>query len=187
MSLDQVTGAPTTTDAMVLHYRVERFLYDEAQLLDTWLWDEWLELFAADVRYWMPLRKNRLRRQRTADEAPEGIEIALIDDDHAALKMRVNQMRSGQHWAEDPPSRCRHLVTNVRVAPVGDGHGDGPPELRVRSNFIVYRNRLETEVDIWAGERQDVLRPVGDSFQIAARTILLDQNVVLSKNLSVFF
>ncbi|TYB41070.1 aromatic-ring-hydroxylating dioxygenase subunit beta [Actinomadura chibensis] len=182
MSLDHVSDVRSATDAMLLQYRVEQFLYNEAQLLDTWLWDEWLELFADDVRYWMPLRKNRLRRQRTADEAPDGVQMALIDDDHAALKTRVGQMRSGRHWAEDPPSRCRHLVTNVRVTPTEAG-----PELRVRSNFVVYRNRLETEVDIWAGERQDVLRPSGGSFRIAARTILLDQNVVLSKNLSVFF
>ncbi|QXJ22608.1 aromatic-ring-hydroxylating dioxygenase subunit beta [Actinomadura graeca] len=193
MTLDQIAGVRDTTEAMLLQYRVEQFLYREAQLLDGWLWDEWAELFAEDVRYWMPLRKNRLRRQRTADEAPQGIEIALIDDDHTALRTRVDQMKSGQHWAEDPPSRCRHLVTNVRVTPAGgERAGDGADGarsagLRVRSNFIVYRNRLETEVDIWAGERQDVLRPAGDSFRIAARTILLDQNVVLSKNLSVFF
>jgi biphenyl 2,3-dioxygenase beta subunit len=185
VNLEQTLGEArgTEIDAIVLQHRVEQFLYREAQLLDTWLWREWLELFAEDVRYWMPLRKNRLRRQRTADEEPKGIEMALFDDDYQSLKIRVDQMGSGQHWAEDPPSRCRHLVANIRVEPAASG----PDELAVRSNFIVYRNRLETEVDIWAGERQDVLRRAGDSFQIARRTILLDQNVVLSKNLSVFF
>jgi biphenyl 2,3-dioxygenase beta subunit len=58
----------------------------------------------------------------------------------------------------------------------------------VESNFLCYRNRLETEVDIWVGERQDVLRNVGPrKWQIARRYVLLDQNVILSKNLSVFF
>ena len=60
-------------------------------------------------------------------------------------------------------------------------------EYFVRSNFFVYRNRLEAEVDLWAGERRDVLRAEGDSFRIADRIILLDQNLILSKNLSVFF
>jgi biphenyl 2,3-dioxygenase subunit beta len=175
--------ARISDDAIRLHYRIEQFLYHEAELLDGWLWREWFDLIAKDIRYWMPLRKNRLRRQRTADAVPDGIEMALFDDDHRSLQVRVDQMASGQHWAEDPPSRCRHLVTNVRVTPV-DTTTD---ELQVRSNFIVYRNRLEREVDIWAGERQDVLRPTGDTFRIAKRTILLDQNVVLSKNLSIFF
>ncbi|CRY73769.1 aromatic-ring-hydroxylating dioxygenase subunit beta [Nocardia farcinica] len=60
-------------------------------------------------------------------------------------------------------------------------------ELDVSCNFVLYRNRLETETDIWAGERRDVLRVDGTSFKIAKRTILLDQNVVQSKNLSVLF
>jgi biphenyl 2,3-dioxygenase subunit beta len=169
--------------SIVLQHQVEQFLYHEAELLDSWQWSEWLELFAEDIRYWMPIRKNRLRRQRGADELPSGIEMAHFDDDLASLRMRVNQLGSGRHWAEDPPSRTRHLVTNVRVRPV-EIDGD---ELDVRSNFIVYRNRLETEVDIWSGARRDVLRPNGTSFEIARRTILIEQNVVLSKNLSVFF
>lgn len=166
-----------------LQFRIEQFLYHEAHLLDSWAWDRWFELFAEDVRYWMPLRKNRLRRERGEGQLPEGLEMALIDDDHAQLRMRVQQMASGRHWAEDPPSRCRHLITNVRVEPSEASDG----EYRVRSNFIVYRNRMETEVDIWAGCREDVLRSNGDGFLIAQRTVLLDQNVVLSKNLSIFF
>lgn len=177
-----LSASGETLDAMVRQHAVEQFLYGEAHLLDSWQWSDWLELFAEDVRYWMPIRKNRLRRQRGADERPEGVQVALFDDDYKSLELRVRQMSSGKHWAEDPPSRCRHLVTNTRIEPVPDS-----VELNVRSNFLVYRNRLESEVDVWAGERLDVLRPHGESFKIAGRTILLDQNVVISKNLSVFF
>jgi biphenyl 2,3-dioxygenase beta subunit len=63
----------------------------------------------------------------------------------------------------------------------------GFAEFDVVSNFVLYRNRLESETDIWAGERRDVLRLVDGDFKIAKRTILLDQNVVQSKNLSVLF
>lgn len=175
--------ATVLESALEVQYRVEQFLYREAHLLDTWAWSQWFELFAEDVRYWMPLRRNKLRRERGDGQLPDGLEMALIDDDHAQLHMRVQQMASGRHWAEDPPSRCRHLVTNVCVEPSDPDAG----EYAVRSNFIVYRNRLENEVDIWAGSRDDVLRRNGDSFLIARRTILLDQNVILSKNLSVFF
>jgi biphenyl 2,3-dioxygenase beta subunit len=164
-------------------FRVEQFLYEEANLLDSWEWAKWFELFAEDLRYWMPLRRNLQRRERGTGQLPTGLEMALIDDDHTQLKMRVQQMASGRHWAEDPPSRCRHVISNIVVLDVDEAKD----ELLVRSNFIVYRNRLEREVDIWAGSREDKLRTSGDSFQIAARTVLLDQNVVLSKNLSVFF
>ena len=170
-------------EAVLLQHRVEQFLYNEAYLLDSWSWQQWLELFAEDVRYWMPLRKNRLRRERGDTDIPTGFEVALVDDDIEQLCFRVQQMGSGRHWAEEPPSRCRRLITNICVRPADEQS----EELAVRSNFIVYRNRLETEVDIWAGEREDILRPSGGSFLIAKRTIMLDQNVVLSKNLSVFF
>ncbi len=169
-------------DLIARQYQVEQFYYREARMLDTWSWDQWLALFSEDIRYWMPLRRNRLRRERGAGEIPADLEMALVDDDIAQLRMRVQQMASGRHWAEDPPSRCRHLITNVCVEAF-----EGSADLAVRSNFLVYRNRMETEVDVWAGEREDVLRPAGASFQIAKRTILLDQSVVLSKNLSVFF
>jgi 3-phenylpropionate/cinnamic acid dioxygenase small subunit len=178
----QAAASNDRLEAMAQQHAVEQFLYAEAHLLDSWQWSEWLDLFSEDVRYWMPIRKNRLRRQREADERPLGVQVALFDDDYKSLELRVRQMNSGKHWAEDPPSRCRHLVTNTRVEPVPDSR-----QLNVRSNFIVYRNRLESEVDVWVGERLDVLRPNGDSFKIAGRTVLLDQNVVISKNLSVFF
>lgn len=179
-----VQSSPSSSlpDVIALQYRVEQFMYDEAHLLDTWQWTEWLALLAEDVRYWMPIRKNRLRRQRQADDRPSGLQVALFDDDYRSLELRVQQMQSGKHWAEDPPSRCRHLVSNVRIESI-----PGSTELNVRSNFMLYRNRLENEVDVWAGERLDVLRPHDHTFRISRRTILLDQNVVISKNLSVFF
>jgi biphenyl 2,3-dioxygenase beta subunit len=75
------------------------------------------------------------------------------------------------------------MVSNVRITPTKSAG-----EYAVKSNFICYRNRLQDEVDIWAGERNDLLRRDQDQvLQIARRKILLDQNVVLSKNLSVFF
>jgi 3-phenylpropionate/cinnamic acid dioxygenase small subunit len=167
-----------------LQYRVEQFYYLEAQLLDEWKYQSWLEMFARDLHYRLPVRHNRLRRQRFEDEtAPRGIEMAHFDDTYETMAHRVAQRASGTNWAEDPPSRTRHMVSNVRVSPCAEE----PGALSVRSIFFIYRSRLECEVDTWAGERFDRLRPDGDSFKVARRVILLDQNVVLSKNLSVFF
>ncbi len=79
-----------------------------------------------------------------------------------------------------PPSRTRHLITNVRIKK-DDGN-----EVEAHSNFLVYRTRMETDQDLFVGERQDVLRRVDDSFKIARRTIILDQAVLTAKNISVF-
>ena len=171
-------------DEVLLQHKVEQFLYREANLLDTWEWREWLDLFTEDMSYFMPVRRNRLRRQRGDSEFTSGTHMAHFDDNHASMMVRIGQLESGRHWAEDPPSRCRHLFTNVRLD-LGVG---GANEFEVKSNFLCYRNRLEAEVDIWAGERHDILRVDDEgSLLIAARKILIDQNVILSKNLSVLF
>jgi len=85
-------------------------------------------------------------------------------------------------WAEDPPSRTRHIVSNVEAEP-----GANDSELKVYSNFIMYRTRAETEVDFYVGAREDVLRREGGSFKVAYRKIILDQTVLLAKNVSNFF
>jgi biphenyl 2,3-dioxygenase beta subunit len=172
-------GSHPALDALLLQRQVEQFLYHEAELLDGRRFDEWLELFADDAHYWMPLRFNRDRRENAPEEsAPD--ELSMFDDDKEFLAARIRRLKTGQAWAEDPPSRTRHLVTNVCIESAG-------AELSVHSNFLVYRNRMEGEVDLYAGMRQDLLRRLGDGLKIARRKIILDQNVLLSKNLAVFF
>jgi len=85
-------------------------------------------------------------------------------------------------WAEDPPSRTRHLLRNIEVEP-----GDTASEIKVYANFLVYRNRAEMEQDFYIGARQDVLRHVDGAWKIARRKVILDQNVLLAKNVSIFF
>jgi 3-phenylpropionate/cinnamic acid dioxygenase small subunit len=85
-------------------------------------------------------------------------------------------------WAEDPPSRTRHLIANIEVEA-----RESESEVKVYSNFIVYRNRGETEEDFYVGGRQDILRKVNGSWKIAGRKIVLAQNVLLAKNVSIFF
>lgn len=171
---------------------VEQFLFHEARLLDERRFHEWLELFTEDARYWMPVRTTRhpknskaiaiLDKDRYEEEelAKEG-ELAFLDETKKTLEMRVARLDTGMAWAEDPPSRTRHLITNIEVE-----EGDAANELKVRSYFLTYRNRLETEVDFFVGQRQDVLRKVNGDWKIARRTVVLDQNVLLAKNLSIF-
>jgi 3-phenylpropionate/cinnamic acid dioxygenase small subunit len=94
--------------------------------------------------------------------------------------VRVARLDSGMAWAEDPPSRTRHLIGNLVVDPLDSG------EVQAKTAFLVYRSHLETDREVFAGSREDVLRPVGGGWKIAKRTIRLDANVLLDKNLSIF-
>ena len=109
-----------------------------------------------------------------------------FDEGKDTLTRRVKQIRTGVHWAEQPPSRICHLVSNVQVdgAPAD---GRSPAEVSVKSRFLIYRNRVETETDVLVGKREDVLRRVDGTWRIARRKIILDQSVLLVKNLTFFF
>lgn len=160
---------------------VEQFLYTEARLLDDRHFHEWLELFTEDTNYWMPTRSNR-RANDIQNELSGPNELAYFNDDLEMLRARVGRLDSGMAWAEDPPSRTQHMVTNVQVE-----EAEEPGELRVISLFLVYRGRLEHEIDMFCGTRYDTLRRVDDGLKIARRKIVLAQNVIMAKNISVFF
>ena len=166
--------------AMVRQHEVEQFLYEEAALLDGHRYRDWLDLFAEDATYFMPIRRTRMARELDREFTRPG-EMAFFNDTKALLAGRVTKLKTGRSWAEDPPSRTRRLITNVRVL------DDDGTELTVASNFMIYRTRLNSMEDSWIGSRRDVLRRADDSFRIAARTIYLEQTVLLSRNLSNFF
>jgi 3-phenylpropionate/cinnamic acid dioxygenase small subunit len=172
---------------------VEQFLYREARLLDERRFQEWLELFTDDLRYWMPVRSTRYPRRSKAivpldpdrheeDELGKDTDVAIFDESKETLTRRIARLHTGMTWAEDPPSRTRHIVSNVEVEAAA-----AEVEIKVYSNFVVFRSRAETEQDWYVGARHDVLRDVDGAWKIARRTIILDQNVLLAKNVSIFF
>lgn len=165
---------------MRTQFEVERFLYTEAGLLDAKQFDAWVELFTEDVHYFMPLRRTRTRRELDHEFTQPG-EMAWFDDNKMVLMGRVAKLKTGTAWSEDPPSRTRHIITNVRVL------ADRGDELDVTSNFLLYRTRLKSEEYTWIGSRDDVLRRTEAGLRIAKRTILLEQTVLLTPNLSNFF
>jgi 3-phenylpropionate/cinnamic acid dioxygenase small subunit len=172
---------------------VEQFLYREARMLDERRFHEWLELFTDDIHYWMSNRTNRYPKISKAisildpdryveDDIAGEDELAILDETKETLTARVARLDTGMAWAEDPPSRTRHILSNIEVEP-----GEVETEIRVYSNYIVYRSRAETEQDFYVGARQDVLRRVDGTLKIARRRLILDQNVLLAKNVSIFF
>jgi 3-phenylpropionate/cinnamic acid dioxygenase small subunit len=175
-----MTEALTDQDIR-LRLEIEDFLYREADLLDDHEYEKWLDLFTEDARYWMPMRRNVSSEEMETENTQERHEMAWFDEGKPTLIMRVQQIRTGAHWAEEPFSRISHLVSNVRILSATDN------EVRVRSRFIVYRNRMVDEESLFVGKRTDTLRRSGNSWQIARREIYLDQSVMLSKNFTNFF
>jgi len=176
---------------MLLTHEVAQFLYREAELLDERRYADWLDLLTDDIRYWMPMRRNVKFGEENREFTREVTDINWFDEGKDTLTRRVRQIETGIHWAEEPVSRISHLVSNVQVIEVTPLMAD-PREVLVKCRFLIYRNRVETETDILVGKREDVLRRSdgskdGGDWRIARRRIILDQNVLLSKNLTFFF
>jgi 3-phenylpropionate/cinnamic acid dioxygenase small subunit len=171
---------------LLLTQEVTEFLYREAELLDERRYDDWLALLADDIRYWMPMRRNVKYGEEEREFTRERQDIAWFDEGKDTLTRRVKQIQTGIHWAEEPVSRISHLVTNVQLVEATPSVADAR-EVTTRCRFLIYRNRVETETDILVGKREDVLRRESEGWRISRRKIVLDQNVLLSKNLTFFF
>jgi 3-phenylpropionate/cinnamic acid dioxygenase small subunit len=171
---------------LFLERDVANFLYHEAEVLDERRYEEWLDLLADDVRYWMPIRRNVRLGELEREFTREGQDVNWFDEGKDTLTRRVQQILTGVHWAEEPLSRLCHMVSNVQLLAAEPSLLE-PVRARVKSRFLIYRNRVETETDILVGKREDTLRRVDGGWKISRRKIVLDQNVLLTKNLTFFF
>ncbi len=171
---------------LLLKDEIEQFLYQEAELLDERRFEEWLDFLTEDIRYWMPMRRNVKFGELDREFTREGHDINWFDEGKDTLVRRVNQILTGVHWAEEPLSRVCHSVSNIQILDATPSLSQ-PTEVSIKCRFLVYRNRVETETDILVGKREDTLRNVNGQWKIAQRKIILDQNVLLAKNLTFFF
>ena len=175
---------------MLLSHEIEQFLYYEADLLDQRQYEAWLALLADDIQYWMPMRRNVKFDDPQREFTRTEHDINWFDEGKDTLTRRVRQIETGIHWAEEPVSRISHIVTNVRILEARPSV-QAPEEVLVGVRFLIYRNRVETETDILVGKREDLLRRGAPGqqvpWQIARHKIVLDQNVLLAKNLTFFF
>jgi 3-phenylpropionate/cinnamic acid dioxygenase small subunit len=133
----------------------EQFLYHEARLLDSQRYEEWLELFAADATYWVPLEQGQQDPFNTS---------SIIHDDRTLLELRVKQIRHPRAHARLPLARTVHNVSNV--VPLGEANG----ELRIGSNLTVVEFRNEKQ-RLYGALVEHRLRRKGDTFQIAHKRV----------------
>lgn len=161
-----------------IRHAIEDFLYQEAELLDNGAFREWEKLLTEDMRYEAPVRITRER-----EKGPGFVEdMRFFDEDRDSIDMRIARLETDAAWAEDPPSRTRHFVTNIRIRP-----GEKENEYLVKSNVLLWRTRGDAaNYDLLAYEREDTVRQVDGAWKLACRRILVDFSTVPTHNLSVF-
>ena len=168
---------PAAVDPAI-HHDVATWLAWEAQLLDERRLREWLSLLADDIRYRMPVT---VTTARGSDARPDGA-MDHFDEDRYSLGKRVERLEGDHAWTEDPPSRARRFVSNVRVAPI-----DGIDVVEARSYVLLYRSRGDDRAaDLVSAGRTDVLRRVEGGWLLASRDIVIDEAVLRTQNLALF-
>jgi len=133
----------------------EQFLYQEARLLDTQRYEEWLALFTDDATYWVPLEQGQKDPYETS---------SIIHDDRTLLELRVKQLRHPRAHARQPLARTVHQVTNV--VELGKANG----ELHIGSTLTVVEFRNEKQ-RLYGALVEHRLRPQGDTFRIAHKRV----------------
>jgi phthalate 3,4-dioxygenase beta subunit len=172
-----VTGERPLPYSHPEHQAAHQFLVEEAALLDAADYEAWLGLLCEDIRYVMPVRVTTARGAGFDALADMG----HFDENIYALRKRVQRLATDHAWAEDPPSRTRHFVSNVRTFRRGES------ELRAESSLLLFRSRGDTrQADLLSAGRTDILRRSGDGFRLARREIMVDESVLRTQNLAVF-
>ena len=164
---------------LLLAQEVHEFLYAEADLLDERRYEEWLDLLTDDVAYWVPIRRNVQFGHWDTENTRQGRDMNWFDEGKSTLRLRIKQITSGVHWAEEPSPRVSRLISNVHAIRATPSLED-PEEVSVKYRILIYRNKLADSTDIFAGKREDVLRKADGQWKICKRTMLLDQSVLLA-------
>ena len=177
----------------MLQFQLEQFYYQEADLLDSRQFKQWLKLFAADAKYLMPARYSPQRdaSQRDsedflstesefegfgADACPYREESLMI------LAFRVDRALKINAWGSNPPARTRRQISNVLISQLETAN-----HYELKSNFLLYYSRHRTDNFIYSGQRIDRIIHSDDETTITQREIRLDWNVVPVPTLGLFF
>lgn len=177
-----MTGEQKTPDDVPLDVQngCRNFLYEEAETLDNFEFERWLEEFLAeDIQYVVPLRTTREWGSNRSEFSDRTFHF---NEDFGSLQARVNRFATENAWSENPPSRIRRHVNAVTVEERVDDD-----EFAVRSNVLVFRGkRDDVDSELVSARRQDRLRGVDDGFEVADRRVLLDHTHVETNDFGFF-
>lgn len=149
-------------------HQIENFLYREARLMDENAYDEWFALWTDDALYWVPANEDNIDPQR---------HVSIVYEDKVHLEDRIERLKSGAAYAQDPKSRMRRVISNIEIEEGENG------EVTVYSNFNLTELR-RSQQRTFAGRTIHKLRPEGNSFKIAYKKVLLVNNDEVIGNLT---
>ena len=154
----------------------EDFVFEEARLIDERHFEAWLQLFAEGGLYWIPI----------VEDSDPTRETSILYDDDALRELRITHMFHERNFAQMPPSRTVHQVTNVQV-----WHEEGQEEALVRCNLVVHEIRTGDHLQLGLGDQRALaskceyrLRHQDGKWRIALKKVVLINRHLPITNLS---
>ena len=171
--------ATAVIDRQSVERECANYLFREAELLDRRQFSDWHALLSANIDYRIPVRTTRYSRDGDGFSST----AFFMKEDYDSLELRITRLKSDYAWSENPPTRTRRIIGNIRVG----GTSSTVDRFDVASNFAVYCFRGESAIPIvLTGERQDVLIRSEGSLALARRLVLLDTTILGVSSLSIF-
>ena len=125
--------------AVITRSEAEDFLYEEARLLDECEYEAWLDLFTEDAWYWIPMIEG----------SDPSRETSILWDDAQLRRLRVHQLTHKRNFAQSPPSRTVHQISNVQVRP---SNGERDRDANIRCNLVVHEIRTGDHRQLGLGD-----------------------------------
>ena len=164
-----MTDGGTDVNEIATYLRIQQFLFHEARLMDEHRYDDWLALWEEDGHYWIPCNQ---------DEVDRRVHISLVNENYAGLQDRVMRLKGPANYAQQPPSRTTHVVSNIELSP-----SDTPGEIVVDSIVSVTATR-RGRTDTATGRVRHHLRDGPDGPRISAKKVTLIDNDDVFGNLT---
>lgn len=117
------------------------FVHTEARLLDERRFEEWLDLFTEDGRYWMPL---------TPGQTDPILQGSLMYEDKLLLRIRVERLAGQRTYSQQPISRSHHLMGQPSIEAAHPWHAPEQGRHVVRAPFHYVETRRDEQA-LYAG------------------------------------
>ena len=125
---------------------IEQFLYRQSELLDGKLWQDYIDLFAGDGVYWMPVTPE----QTEWEGSP-----SIFAEDRYMMEVRMGRVTHPTAWSQAPMWATNHVIGNIVI------ESESRDEWVVRSRFHMMELRRDTVRHFGGTYRHTLIREHG--------------------------
>ncbi|MDT3669505.1 MAG: aromatic-ring-hydroxylating dioxygenase subunit beta [Aromatoleum sp.] len=155
----------------ITHKTLTDFVYAEARMLDEQRFEDWLNLFADDGYYWMPLSHG---------QTDPKLQTSLMYEDKLLLRVRVERLAGQRTFSQQPKSRCHHLL---QAPTIESSDLAGAHVVRTAFHYVETRQDRQT---LYAGWTTHHLVADGDALKIRLKRVDLVNCDAAFANIQLF-